>query len=216
VTASHRSRSVTRSDPRHGLLVDFGGVLTTDVFSSFQAFCQVEGLALDTVRDRFRADPHARDLLADLECGRVTEEEFEPQFAALLEVADHRGLIDRLFAGMHPDHAMLNAVRAAKDAGVRTGLVSNSWGHGRYDRSLFPELFDGTVISGEVGVRKPDPQIYALGAEAIGLSPERCVFVDDLPGNLKPARDLGMATVHHVTAEQTVAELERLLGVRLR
>jgi epoxide hydrolase-like predicted phosphatase len=204
------------SIPRRGLLVDFGGVLTTDVFSSFQAFCQAEGLAVDTVRDRFRADPQARELLADLECGRMSEEEFEPRFARLLEVADHRGLIDRLFAGMRPDEAMLDAVRTAKRAGVRTGLISNSWGHGRYDRTQFPDLFDATVISGEVGLRKPEPRIYAMGAEAIGLPAADCVFVDDLPGNLKPARALGMATVHHVSAERTVPELERLLAVPLR
>ncbi len=77
-------------------------------------------------------------------------------------------------------------------------------------------LFDGVVISGEVGVRKPEPRIYELGAEAIGLEPGACVFVDDLPGNLKVARDLGMATVHHTGAEDTVPQLERLLGVRLR
>jgi epoxide hydrolase-like predicted phosphatase len=197
-----------------GLLVDFGGVLTTDVFASFQAFCDAEGLLPETVRDRFMKDPVSRELLADLEVGRLTEEEFEPKFAAVLEV-EPDGLIDRLFGGMKPDEAMLGAVRAAKRAGVRTGLISNSWGHGRYDRTQFPELFDGVVISGEVGIRKPDARIYALGAEAIGLEPAECVFVDDLPGNLKPARELGMATVHHVRAEDTISELEELLGVSL-
>jgi len=201
--------------PRRGLLVDFGGVLTTDVFASFQAFCEAEGLTPDAVAARFRQDPSARDLLGDLECGRITEEEFEPRFAVLLGVEERPGLIDRLFAGMRPDQAMVAAVRAARGAGVRTGLVSNSWGHGRYDRSEFPTLFDGTVISGEVGLRKPDPAIYRLGADAIGLEPAQCVFVDDLPGNLKPARELGMATVHHRAADDTVPELERLLGVRL-
>jgi len=202
--------------PRRGLLVDFGGVLTTDVFASFAQFCEAEGLAPDAVATRFRADPDARRLLFELEIGKLTEEEFEPRFAQVLEVADPDGLIDRLFAGMKPDHAMVNAVRAAKDAGVRTGLVSNSWGKGRYDRSRFPILFDGIVISGEVGIRKPDPEIYRLGAEAIELAPAECVFVDDLPGNLKPARELGMATVHHADSDATVAELERLLDVRLR
>jgi epoxide hydrolase-like predicted phosphatase len=198
-----------------GLLVDFGGVLTTDVFVSFQAFCEAEGLSPDTVAQRFRADPSARDLLADLETGALDEDEFEPRFGALLGLEEHTGLIDRLFAGMRPDEAMLGAVRAARAAGVRTGLISNSWGKGRYDRSQFPELFSGWVISGEVGMRKPAPEIYALGAEAVGLPPEECVFVDDLPGNLKPARELGMTTVHHRRAEETIPELERLLGVSL-
>lgn len=201
---------------RRGLLVDFGGVLTSNVFQSFQDFCQAEGLAPSTVRDRFRGDPQAQRLLFDLEEGRLTEEEFEPRFAAVLGVADPARLIDRLFAGMRPDEDMLAAVAAAKRAGVRTGLVSNSWGKGRYDRSRFPELFDGTVISGEVGMRKPLPEIYALGAEAIGLEPADCVFVDDLPPNLKPAAQLGMATVHHVTADRTIPQLEELLGVALR
>ena len=202
--------------PRRGLLVDYGGVLTTDVFSSFTAFCQAEGLEPDLVAHHFRSNPEARQLLFDLEVGRITEQDFEPRFAAVIGVAEPAGLIDRLFAGMHPDHAMVNAVHAAKDAGVRTGLISNSWGKGRYDRAQFPLLFDGVVISGEVGLRKPEPRIYELGAEAIGLPPAECVFVDDLASNLKPARELGMATVHHTSAEETVPQLERLLGVRLR
>jgi putative hydrolase of the HAD superfamily len=201
---------------RRGLLVDYGGVLTTDVFSSFEAFCRKEDLDPHLVATHFRSNPEARQLLFDLEVGKLSEEDFGPRFAAVIGVADGNGLIDRLFAGMRADHAMKNAVRAAKEAGVRTGLVSNSWGRGRYDRSEFPVLFDGIVISGEVGVRKPEPRIYQLGAEAIGLPPAECVFVDDLPGNLKPARELGMATVHHTSAEETIPQLERLLGVRLR
>ncbi|MDX6513440.1 MAG: putative hydrolase of the superfamily [Gaiellaceae bacterium] len=203
------------TESRQGLLVDFGGVLTSDVFASFQAFCEEEGLLPDTVRERFMKDPMARELLADLETGKLTEEEFEPKFAAVLEV-EPDGLIDRLFAGMRPDQAMLDAVAAAKRAGVRTGLISNSWGRGRYDRSAFPELFDGWVISGEEGMRKPEPAMYRLGAERIGLEPAQCVFVDDLPFNLKPARELGMATVLHRDAQRTIPELEALLGVGLR
>jgi len=201
---------------RRGLLVDFGGVLTSNVFESFQAFCEAEGLAPSAVRDRFRGDPEAQRLLFELEEGKLTEDEFEPRFAEVLGVAEAMGLIDRLFAGMRADEEMLAAVAAARRAGVKTGLVSNSWGRGRYDRSRFPELFDGTVISGEVGMRKPLPEIYALGAASIGLPPQECVFVDDLPPNLRPAAELGMATVHHVSAEQTIPRLEELLGVSLR
>ncbi|MBV9415241.1 MAG: HAD-IA family hydrolase, partial [Solirubrobacterales bacterium] len=86
----------------------------------------------------------------------------------------------------------------------------------RYPRELLAELFDGVVISGEIGIRKPSPEIYRLGAERIGLEPAECVFVDDLPFNLSPAAELGMATVHHRRAEETIDELERLLGVGLR
>jgi len=213
-------RDVARSDPDRdgeytGLLIDFGGVLTTDVFESFRAFCEVEGLEPETVRQRFRDDPRGRALLFDLELGRLSEAEFEPSFAELLGVA-HPGLIDRLFGGMRADEQMVAAVLAARGAGVRTGLISNSWGAGRYDRAQLVELFDAVVISAEEGLRKPDPAIYELGAVRVGLPASDCVFVDDLPGNLKPARELGMATVHHRDATQTVAALERLLGVALR
>jgi putative hydrolase of the HAD superfamily len=125
------------------------------------------------------------------------------------------GLVDRMFAGTAPDARMLGAVKAARDAGVRTGLISNSWGVHRYPQQMMDELFDGVVISGLVGIRKPAPEIYAMGAEAIGLAPQECVFVDDLGFNLKPAKELGMATVLHSDSEQTVAELEDLLGVAL-
>ena len=101
------------------------------------------------------------------------------------------GLIDRLFAGGEPEPAMLEAVRRARAAGVRTGLISNSWGTRRYDRALLAELFDGVVISGEEGMRKPTPSIYELGAERIGVAPAQCVFVDDLPFNLEPAGRAG-------------------------
>lgn len=198
-----------------GLLVDWGGVLTSDLFASFRAFCELEGLEAETVRRRFREDRECRDLLIALETGTVEEEEFEVEFARLLGVPAP-SLIDRLFAGSGPDDEMLDAVRRVRARGIRTGLVSNSWGTRRYPRELLADLFDGVVISGEVGIRKPAPQVYALGAARIGLAPEACVFVDDLPFNLEPAAELGMATVHHRTAAQTIGELERLLGVSLR
>ena len=201
---------------RRGLIVDYGGVLTTDVFASFRAFCEAEGLEPDAVRDRFRSDPEARGLLEALEVGRLTEAEYEPRLAAVLGVAPE-GLVDRLFGGMQPDLEMIEGVRAARRAGVRTGLLSNSWGDDRYDRAQLAELFDAWVISGEVGLRKPDPAIYALAAERLELPPEACVFVDDLPGNLKPAAAIGMATIlHGGDAEATLRRLGTLLGVSLR
>jgi len=198
-----------------GLLVDYGGVLTTDMFASFRAFCELEGLEPETIVRRFREDRSCRELLIALETGTMEEIEFEPRFAAALGV-DETNLIDRLFAGSGPDHAMLDAVRTLRSAGVSTGLVSNSWGTRRYDRTMLAELFDGVVISGEVGMRKPAPEMYALGASRIGLPPGACVFVDDLPFNLAPAAELGMATVHHRVTDETVAELERLFAIPLR
>jgi epoxide hydrolase-like predicted phosphatase len=197
------------------LLIDYGGVLTTDVFASFATFCMREGLPREAVRDLFRHDHRGRDLLAGLETGTLGEPEFERQVAVLLGVAAPR-LIERLFGAMEPDEAMLAAVAGARRGGIHTGLVSNSWGSGTgYARQRFTELFDAVVISGEVGLRKPDPAIYTLAAQRLGVAAERIAFVDDIGGNLKPARALGMTTVLHRDAATTIRELERLFGLPL-
>jgi epoxide hydrolase-like predicted phosphatase len=198
-----------------GLLIDWGGVLTTSMFQTFSSFCALEGLEPDTVMHSFRHDRACRQLLIDLETGRMPEDEFEIRFAEMLGV-QAPALIDRMFAASGPEQSMIDAVLRARQGGVRTGLISNSWGTRRYDREQLAQLFDGIVISGEIGIRKPAPEIYELGARQIGLAASACVFVDDLPFNLEPAAELGMATVHHVNSDQTIDELERLLGMPLR
>jgi epoxide hydrolase-like predicted phosphatase len=199
---------------RPGLLVDWGGVLTTDVFASFNAFCAREGLPADTVMRLFRTDPTASGLLAGLETGAVGEDEFEKGIAELLNVPAP-GLIGRLMREGRLEPRMAAAVVAARKAGVVTGLVSNSWGSSGYPRERFAELFAGVVISGEVKVRKPSREIYELGAQAVGLRPDQCVFVDDLRHNLKPAQELGMAVVHHTSVDSTLPRLADLLGIDL-
>ena len=199
---------------RSALLIDWGGVLTTNLFSSFQAHCLRAQIDPAKLLGRFRDDREARQLLIELETGKLPEQDFEVQLARLLEV-EPDGLIDGLFAGVEPDLAMVAAVRQAREAGVRTALVSNSWGVHRYPHDVMEELFDGVVMSGEEGIRKPARRMYELGAERAGVRAEQCVFVDDLPFNLTPAEELGMATVHHTEADTTIPELELLLGVRL-
>jgi epoxide hydrolase-like predicted phosphatase len=201
---------------KRGLLVDFGGVLTSNVFESFRAFCRDEGLDSEAFLQIMRRDPEALKELRAVETGVLDEEDFARRLGARLGVAQTDGLVDRLFAHIEPDEEMLAAVMRARGAGIRTGLLSNSIGKGRYDRSAFPELFDGVVISGEVGLHKPQPEIFRLGAERIGLSPEDCVFVDDLRENCEAAEAVGMTAVLHRGADSTLPELERLLGVELR
>jgi putative hydrolase of the HAD superfamily len=200
---------------RAGLLIDWGGVLTTNLFTSFRDFCMKVGIDPQTLRDRFSKDLRFRELLIALEKGQLDEGEFEQELAPLLG-AEPDGLIDGLFAGVKPDEPMVDAVRRARAGGIRTALVSNSWGVHRYPHDLFEELFDGVVISGEEGTRKPAKRMYELGAERAGLAAEQCVFVDDLPFNLTPAEELGMATVHHTSAEESIPQLERILGLPLR
>lgn len=195
--------------------MDFGGVLTTNVFDSFKDFCIAEGLEPDTVKRLFREDPEALGLLRQLERGEVEREQFSEQFAPILGITTHEGLVERLFAGMQPDQAMLGAVETAHDAGIRTGLISNSWGQGHYDLDMLPKLFDGIVISGDVGMHKPNADIYLLGAERAGVAPEEAVFVDDLRENCAGAEAVGMTAILHRGAESTLPELERLFGMSL-
>ena len=201
-----------------GLLVDFGGVLTTNVFDSFRAFCEDEGLDPQAIKRLFREDPSALECVRGLERGDLTEEQFAERFGELLELEPERrgGLVDRMFGHIQEDGDMVEALRRARAQGVRTGLISNSMGAGRYDRSTFPELFDGVVISGDEGMHKPEPAIYELGAERVGLPAADCVFVDDLRENCEGAEAVGMTAVLHRGANTTLPRLEELLGVELR
>ncbi len=198
-----------------GLLLDWGGVLTSNVFDSFRDFCVAEGLAPDAVKRLFREEPRARELVRGLETEALSEDEFGERFGELLELEDRSRLIERMFGGVRPDERMLAAVRTVRAAGLRTGLISNSMGGASYDRDIFPELFDGVLISGDVGMHKPQPEIFLLGAERAGVAPDQCVFVDDLRENCDGAEAVGMTVVLHRGADTTLPELERLLGVEL-
>jgi putative hydrolase of the HAD superfamily len=195
-----------------GLLVDFGGVLTSSVWDSFADFCQDKGLAEDSIRRLFREDPEALADLRKLETGRMEEHEFERRFAERLGLEDAADLIDSMFRGMKPSEPMVAAVRCARDSGIRTGLVSNSWSTSHYDRALLAELFDAVVISAEVGLHKPEPEIYLLASKRLGVEPQRCVFIDDLRENCAGAEAVGMRAILHRDVAASVARLEELLG----
>ena len=199
---------------RRALIVDFGGVLTTSIWPAFAEFCETEGLAPDTVRELFRGDTEALGLLRGLETGELDEAAFEPRFAALLGIARSEGLIARLFAGLRPDELMIEAVRAAHRGGIRAGLISNSWGLGIYERAPV-DMFDAAVISGDVGLHKPQPEIYLLACERLGVPAAESVFVDDLRENVAGAEAVGMTAVLHRNTAATIARLEELLGVPL-
>jgi epoxide hydrolase-like predicted phosphatase len=194
---------------------DFGGVLTTPVWDSFASFCRSEGLDPDTIKNLFRSDPEALRELRELETGAVTETEFETTFGRRLGLENPDGLIDSMFAGMKPDEAMVAAVKELRGAGVLTGLISNSWSTAHYDRKLLAELFDTAVISAEVHMHKPQPQIYRLAADRLEVEPAECIFVDDLRENCEGAEAVGMTAVRHRSAPETLARLAELTGVPL-
>jgi putative hydrolase of the HAD superfamily len=206
------------------LVIDFGGVLTTSLGDAFRAFCQREGADYEKVRAALKqayGDLDADSMVARFEKGLVEKEEFETHLAEVLsedldEPLDPTDLIARMLEDVRIDHDMVAAVRAARAAGIRTALLSNSWGVDYYPRELLEELFEEVVISGEVGMRKPDADAYLHTAERLGLRPEQCVFVDDHDDNVEAAARVGMRTVHHQETSRTIEELEAALGISLR
>jgi putative hydrolase of the HAD superfamily len=194
---------------------DFGGVLTTSVWDSFADFSRSEGLDPDAVKHLFRTDPEALRELRELETGAITERDFERSFGRRLGLKDPDHLIDSMFAGMRPDQPMVAAVREIRAAGLVTGLISNSWSTAHYDRKMLAELFDTVVISAEVHMHKPQPEIYRLAAERAGVDPTECIFVDDLRENCEGAEAVGMTAVRHRNAAETTAKLVELTGFKL-
>ena len=206
------------------MITDWGGVMTNPIIETVTAWLEADGIDRDSYRTVMRAwvaqayaDGDDVSPIRALERGECTEAEFERQLAEQLirddggaVVAD--GLLARMFAASEYDHLMHDLIRAARQAGLRTGLLSNSWGGG-YPRDLFPELFDAVVISGEVGMRKPEPAIFRLAAELLELDPGECLFIDDIEENIRAAEAVGLVGVHHRNAEQTAARVRELLGI---
>jgi putative hydrolase of the HAD superfamily len=198
-----------------GLILDFGGVITTDFYACLSAFCVREGLAPDAVTRALSVIPAGRDTFMAAEAGRVPQRELELMLARQLGVSGE-GLIARMLGDLRTRPEAADLAKRARAAGVATAVLSNSWGIGGYDPYAgydLAALFDVVVISGQVGLRKPEPPIYELTVAKLGLRPEDCVFVDDTPANLATARHLGMAAVHFTGAPSDFAEIERLIGV---
>jgi epoxide hydrolase-like predicted phosphatase len=201
--------------PYAAAIFDFGGVLTTSVWDSFAAFCRSEGLEPDAVKKLFSTDPEALAALRQLEMGKSSEAEFEAEFGRLLGLEHPEGLIDSMFAGMKPEPAMVEAVREIRAGGLKTGMLSNSWSTAHYDRDLLAELFDDVVISADVGLHKPQPEIYELAAKRLEVEPTECLFVDDLRENCEGAEAVGMKAVRFEDVPQTIARLSELTGLAL-
>ena len=213
------------------LVVDFGGVLTTSITTSFAAFCLETGVRPDRLSKLVStayvaagesgvpaADMH--DLIRGVETGRIDVDEFDRRLAAALSEGLARpvepaGLTARLFEQLRPDDRMRAAVRRAHEHGLKTCLLSNTWGPPGRGASEYESLFDAIVRSHEAGIRKPDAAIYLLAADRLGVEPKECVFVDDVPANVDGARAVGMAGVLHKDAAITIPKLEELFGIPL-
>lgn len=200
-----------------GLILDFGGVVTTDLFAELSAFCVREGLEPGAFAHVLRDDQEGRHAFEDVEAGKMSQREFEVTIGRLLGVDDH-GLLTRALGGLRPRPEILNLIQRTRGAGIRVGLLSNSWGDGEYDPYAgydLDSIFDAVVISGDTGTRKPDAAIYLIATDELGVPPRECVFADDTAANLPVAEELGMATVHFTDAAKGIREISRLLGLSL-
>jgi putative hydrolase of the HAD superfamily len=208
------------ADPRpfDAVVFDYGGVLTTPLRHSTGQWLAADRVTPDSfavvMREWLGRDAVAGSPIHRLETGELTAQSFERAFAARLATHDGidvpaEGLLARLFAGMRTDPAMFDLIRDLRATGAKVGLLSNSWGN-HYPADLH-EKFDAIVISGEVGLRKPDPVIYQLILDKLDVPAERAVFVDDAPINVDAATALGMRAIRHRDATETRAELETLI-----
>jgi len=203
---------------------DFGGVLTTSPFEAFARFESERGLPADIIR-RTNANNHWENAWAKFERAEVDLETFDQLFAAesLALGAEVRGreILPLLAGDLRPE--MVEALKRIgakfKTGCITNNLPANSIGS-LVGRSLsvaeVMALFDHVIESAKIGLRKPDPRIYRMMVEALGVDPKACVYLDDLGLNLKPARDMGMTTIKVLNAPQAIAELEAATGLSLR
>jgi putative hydrolase of the HAD superfamily len=212
--------------PVRGVIVDWGGVVTSPILDTVNAWISAEQIDRDSYTAVMRSwvagayGDGADNPIHALERGECANEEFERLLAEQLTHVDGRpvradGLLARMFAASALQAAMLDLIRSLRRAGLRTALLSNSWGNDDYPRELFPELFDVVVISAEVGMRKPEERIFRHTAALLGLDPQECVFIDDVLANVAAAEAVGLVGWHHRESAATAAWLTELLGLPL-
>ncbi len=217
----------TSHAPPLAVLWDFGGVILTSPFEAFRTYEREAGLPEDFIRMLNARNPDA-NAWAKMERSEVGLAEFVALFEA--EAAAHGHKLDgwRVLKAISGDirPQMVEALRRCK-ASFRIACITNNMKHGEGPgMARSPEkaaavadvmaLFEHVVESSKLGFRKPDPRIYRHACELIGVPPERCVYLDDLGINLKPAKALGMRTIKVGDPDQAIAELEAIVGIPLK
>jgi len=203
---------------------DFGGVLTSSPFEAFARYETEHGLPADIIR-RTNASNHHQNAWAKFERAEVDLKTFDRLFAAeSLELgAEVRGkdVLPLLSGDLRPEmvEALMRVKAKFKTGCITNNLPANAIGSASGGSLYIAEvmvLFDHVIESAKMGLRKPDPRIYRMMVEALGVDPRACVYLDDLGVNLKPARDMGMTTIKVANAPQAIAELEAATGLTLR
>lgn len=214
-TASSRTRSP--AGPVRAVIFDMGGVIVPSPLPKIRATEAQESLPPGTIGQIIERGSKA---WSDLECGRLTLDQFFPTFSAEVAAVVGRSvdLSDMLTGSPEPFPEMEDCLRCLRTDGFKTALLTNNWilpGGG----SILPadvSLFDVVVESCREGVCKPDPEIFQRCLERLGVQPEEAVFLDDLGRNLKAAAGLGMGTVLVQEPNQAISDLEELLGQNCR
>jgi putative hydrolase of the HAD superfamily len=205
-----------------GVLFDMGGVVMESPLHAIARYEHERGLPPSAI-NRVVAAAGEAGAWARLERGELTVASFCAPFEAdcrahCLEV-DGAAVMAAIAAAGVPRPAMLEAVRRLRGHGLRVGALTNNWRREGPEDDVIPhrlrEHFDVFVESRLVGLRKPDPRIYVLACERLGVEPTRTVFLDDIGGNLKPARSLGMTTIKVDDPVVALRELGRLVGLHL-
>jgi epoxide hydrolase-like predicted phosphatase len=203
---------------------DFGGVLTTplvDAFAGVQAQAGIPPEALGRALADV-ASTDGRHPLHELETGRMTEPAFMARIEQALakELGHEVHMVDfseMYFSHLRPNRELIDYMLACRREGYRMALCTNNvreW-EARWRRMMpVDEIFEVVVDSAFVGVRKPDPEIYALTVQRLGVTAAQCLFLDDFEVNCAAAREAGMTAVRFSSTEQALGEMAALLEVR--
>jgi putative hydrolase of the HAD superfamily len=204
------------------VISDFGGVLTSPLLDSFAAFqdssgisLEQLGLAMGEILMRDGAHP-----LFELETGRMTEKEFLRSLAEQLthqlgRSVELHGFGEAYFEHLHPNQGMIEYMRDLSRRGYKLAICTNNvreWEQLWRAKLPVDELFDVVVDSAFVGVRKPEPQIYELTLERLGVSAEAALLIDDIELNCDAARALGMEAIWFQSTDQAIADVEAALA----
>lgn len=193
--------------PYQAVIFDFGGVFTTSPVQNFAAYEKANGLPERFIGGVIKARLHD-GAFAQFERAEISREDFDRAFAEETRAAGHEvsgaTLLSMLSLTVYPE--MIDALQRVKSAGYKTGCITNNMPT-KDSTSMVDDpaamktvgeafsLFDHVIESSKAGIRKPEPKIYELMCEALGVPPDACIFIDDLGINLKPARAMGMTTI---------------------
>lgn len=203
---------------------DFGGVFTASPFEAFARYEREKGIPVGVIR-KINSTNHENNAWALFERSELDIDGFDKSFAAEARALGHhipgRDVLPLLAGEFRPEmiHALRRIQTRFKTGCITNNMPANAAGGIAADRSLYTreimELFDSVIESSKVGIRKPDPRIYLMMCEKLGVRPDACVYLDDLGGNLKPARAMGMTTIKVESGPQAIAELEAATGMKL-